>query len=184
MNIISPSGVWKWTLVDVNRRALASLRVNTSTVSASDVWAWSMHETLFLAFGNLDLAPTSRDLEVVGMAVHRTPLALDLSNGVCETIDSARALSTRKLYSSKWRVLESWCLANAVDPVNCPVGSVLEFLRHKFSAGVAATTLRVYVAAIAARRDSNDVPLGRHLTPEQYFSNFSTPRPIIVHNNI
>ncbi len=26
-------------------------------------------------------------------------------------------------------------LANAVDPVNCPVGSVLEFLQHKFSAG-------------------------------------------------
>ncbi len=50
------------------------------------------------------------DLEVVGMADHRPPLALDLSDGVCETIDSARALSTRKLY-------ESWCLANAVDPV-------------------------------------------------------------------
>ncbi len=48
-----------------------------------------------------DLAPTSRDLEVVGMADHRPPLALDLSDGVHETIDSARALSTRKLYSSK-----------------------------------------------------------------------------------
>ncbi len=54
------------------------------------------------------------------------------------------------------------CLVDAVDSVNCPVGSVLEFLQHKFLAGAAATTLRVYVAAIAARRDSDDVPLGRH----------------------
>ncbi len=44
----------------------------------------------------------------------------------------------------------------------CPVGSVLEFLQHKFSSGAAATNLRVYVAAIAARRDSDDIPLGRH----------------------
>ncbi len=94
-----------------------------------------------------DLAPTSRDpgsWQIIGL-----PLALDLSDGVCETIDRARALSTRMLYSSKWRVFESWCLANAVDPVSCPVGSVLEFLQHKFSAGAASSTLRVYVAAIA-----------------------------------
>ncbi len=88
---------------------------------------------------------TSRDLEVVGMANNRPPLPLDLSDGVRETIDSARVISTRKLYSSKWRVFKSWCLDSAVDPLNCPVGSVLEF-----SAGAAATTLRVYVAAIAA----------------------------------
>ncbi len=29
-------------------------------------------------------------------------------------------------------VFDSWCLVNAVDPVNCPVGSLLEFLQHKF----------------------------------------------------
>ncbi len=37
---------------------------------------------------------------------------------------------------------------------------MLEFLQ-KFLAGAAATTLRAYVAAIAARRDSDDVPLAR-----------------------
>ncbi len=30
--------------------------------------------------------------------------------------------ATRKLYSSKWGVFESWCLTRAIDPVNCPVG--------------------------------------------------------------
>ncbi len=78
-----------------------------------------------------NLAPTYRDLEVVGMAALRSPLAFDLSDGVRETINSDRALSTMKLYSSKWKVFESWCLVHAVDPVlpsYCPVSSVLEFL--------------------------------------------------------
>ncbi len=49
-NYISP-------LVDANRRALASSRVKSRTVSASFVWAWPMHETLFLAF---QIASTAR----------------------------------------------------------------------------------------------------------------------------
>ncbi len=44
---------------------------------------------------------------------------------------SARAPATRKLYSSKWGVFESWCLARAIDPVNCPVGPVLEFFARE-----------------------------------------------------
>ncbi len=50
---------------------------------------------------------------------------------------------------------------NAFVQLTAGVSSVLEFLQHKFSAGAAATTLRVYVVAIAGRRDSDDVPLGR-----------------------
>ncbi len=76
---------------------------------------------------------------------------------VQETIPSARAPATRKLYSSKWGVFESWCLACAIDPVNCPVGPVLEFLQERLTAGAAATTLRVYVAAIAARRELDEI---------------------------
>ncbi len=52
-----------------------------------------------------------------------------LPTAVQETIASARAPATKKLYSSKWGVFESWCLTRAIDPVNCPVGPVLEFLQ-------------------------------------------------------
>ncbi len=41
-------------------------------------------------------------------------------------------------------------------------GPVLEFLQERLTAGAAATTLRVYVAAIAARRELYEIPLGRH----------------------
>ncbi len=110
-----------------------------------------------------DLASSTRALEVVGMA-HTGPRALMdvLPVEVQETIASARAPATRKLYSSKWGVFESWCLARAIDPVNCPVGPVLEFLQERLTAGATATTLRVYVAAIAARRELDEIPLGRH----------------------
>ncbi len=110
-----------------------------------------------------DLASPTRALEVVGMA-HSGPRAvMDVLNvEVQETIASARAPATRKLYSSKWGVFESWCLTQAIDPVNCPVGPVLEFFQERMTAGAAATTLRVYVAAIAARRELDEIPLGRH----------------------
>ncbi len=110
-----------------------------------------------------DLASSTRALEVVGMA-HTGPRAVMdiLPVEVQETIASARAPATRKLYSSKWGVFESWCLARAIDPVNCPVGPVLAFLQERLTAGAAATTLRVYVAAIAARTELDEIPLGRH----------------------
>ncbi len=75
---------------------------------------------------------------------HTGPRALmiKLPVEVQETIASARAPATRKLYSSKWGFFESWCLACAINPVNCPVGPVLEFF--------------------AARRELDEVPLGRH----------------------
>ncbi len=63
-------------------------------ISLLDGDTWEIQEGPTLSASGQDLAPTSRDLEVVGLADHRPSLAL-------ETIDSVRALSTRKLYSSK-----------------------------------------------------------------------------------
>ncbi len=126
-----------------------------------------------------DLASSTRALEVVGMA-HTGPRAVMnvLPVEVQETIASARAPATRKLYSSKWGVFESWCLARAIDPVNCPVGPVLEFLQERLTAGAAATTLRVYIAAIAARRELDEVPLGRHRMVSAFMRGVRRLRPV------
>ncbi len=126
-----------------------------------------------------DLTSSARDLESVGMA-HTGSRALmsNLPVEVQETIASARAPATRKLYSSKWGVFESWCLARAIDPVNCPVGPVLEFLQERLTKGAAATTLRVYVAAIAARRELDEVPLGRHRMVSAFMRGVRRLRPV------
>ncbi len=126
-----------------------------------------------------DLASSTGALEVVGMA-HTGPRAVidGLPAEVQETIASARAPATRKLYSSKWGVFESWCLTRAIDPVNCPVGPVLEFFQERLTAGAAATTLRVYVAAIAARRELDEIPLGRHRMVSAFMRGVRRLRPV------
>ncbi|KAI2645044.1 ORF V: Enzymatic polyprotein [Labeo rohita] len=75
---------------------------------------------------------------------------LGVAPEVVETILQSRAPSTRKLYALKWKLFTSWCRRHQQDPVNCPVGTVLEFLQDRLSAGLSHSTLKVYMAAIAA----------------------------------
>ncbi len=153
------------------------LRADSSSVSAP-LGDSNQAGPAFSASGQ-DLASSARDLEAVGMA-HTGSRALmsSLPVKVQETIASARARATRKLYSFKWGVFESWCLARAIDPVNYPVGPVLEFLQEKLTTGAAATTLRVYVAAIAARRELDEVPLGRHRMVSVFMRGVKRLRPV------
>ncbi len=153
------------------------LGANSPLVSAS--LGDSNQAGLAVPASGQDLASSARTLEVVGMA-HTGPRAVidDLPDEVQETIASARAPATRKLYSSKWGVFESWCLTRAIDPVNCPVGPVLEFLQERLTAGAAATTLRVYVAAIAARRELDEIPLGRHRMVSAFMRGARRLRPV------
>ncbi len=153
------------------------LGANSPLVSAS--LGESDQAGLTVPASGQDLASSAGALEVVGMA-HTGPRAVidGLPAEVQETIASARAPATRKLYSSKWGVFESWCLTRAIDPVNCPVGPVLEFLQERLTAGVAATTLRVYVAAIAARRELDEIPLGRHRLVSAFMRGARRLRPV------
>ncbi len=66
-----------------------------------------------------------------------------------QTILQSRAPLMRKLYALKLRLFTSWCGDCQLDPVNCPFGTVLEFLQACFSAGLTHSTLKVYVVAIA-----------------------------------
>ncbi len=106
---------------------------------------------------DLDISPPSRTMETVGLASEGAQLINSgLSTEVVETILHSRAPSTRKLYALKWKIFASWCSDHQLDPVNCPVGTVLEFLQDRFTAGLAPSTLKVYVAAISAYH----IPLG------------------------
>ncbi len=77
-------------------------------------------------------------------------IASGLSTEVVETILQSRAPSMRKSYTAKWHLFTSWCHSHQLDPVVCPIGSVLEFLQDRFASGLSSSTLNVYVAAIAA----------------------------------
>ncbi|KAL0160059.1 hypothetical protein M9458_043784, partial [Cirrhinus mrigala] len=94
--------------------------------------------------GGYHPSPPPGAVEVVGVASEGAQLiASGLSTEVVETI-------LQKLYALKWKLFTSWCGERRQDPVNCPVGTVLEFLQARFSTGLSHSTLKVYVAAISA----------------------------------
>ncbi len=111
----------------------------------------------FVPSRGLDISPSTRTVETVGLASEGA-LLIDsgLSTEVVETIIHSRAPSTRKCFALKWRVFTSWCSDHQLDPVNCPVGTVLELLQKRFTAWLTLSTLNVYVVAISAYH----IPLG------------------------
>ncbi len=115
----------------------------------------SRQERSPLTGGGHDHSPPPGVVEAVGVAPEGAQLiASGLSTEVVETILRSRAPSTRKLYALKWRLFTSWCGDRQLDSVNCPIGTVLEFLQARFSAGLTHSTLKVYVAAIAVKAHS------------------------------
>ncbi|XP_048021452.1 hydroxycarboxylic acid receptor 2-like [Megalobrama amblycephala] len=80
-----------------------------------------------------------------------------------DTITSARAPSTRRAYAMKWSLFVEWCSSRREDPRKCPIGVVLSFLQEGLERRLSPSTLKVYVAAIAAHHDVLDgKSLGKH----------------------
>ncbi len=63
-----------------------------------------------------------------------------------------------------------------MDPISYSICPVLEFLQEKLAA--ASTTLRVYVVAIAAQRELNEIPLRRHLIVSAFMHGVRHLRPV------
>ncbi len=124
----------------------------------------SHQEDLLSQAGGCHSAPPPGVMETVGVAPEGAQLiASGLPAEVVETILQSRAPSTRKVYNLKWKLFTSWCRARQQDPVNCSVGTVLEYLQARLSAGVSHSTVKVHVAALSAYHsplDGNTV--GKH----------------------
>ena len=112
--------------------------------------------------GDLPSAPGPRS--ALGLARERWNLnAAGLPAQVVDTIQNARALSTRRLYSGKWRVFEHWCDSRHAIPYQCSVVDLLCFLQGLLEKGKAFTTIKVYLAAISACHVGfGDKPAGQH----------------------
>ena len=75
--------------------------------------------------------------------------ARELTPGVVNTLLNAKAPSTREQYSIKWRVFEKWCAEQHIIPFQCSATKVVCFLQSLLEKGLAASTLKGYVAAIS-----------------------------------
>ena len=104
-----------------------------------------------LTGGGGDIPPTPRAPGSMGLARERMNLSAGgLPQNVINTIQSARALSTRTLYSCKWRVFEEWCEKSHVVAFQASVSDILSFLQEMLDRGRAFSTVNVYLAAILA----------------------------------
>ncbi len=100
------------------------------------------------------VAPASRPLETSCLVPGWDAEVLgDLPQEVVDTITSARAPSTRHAYALKWNLIVEWCSFHRKDPRRCPIRVVLSFLQQGLERRLSPSTLKVYVAAIAANHD-------------------------------
>ncbi len=100
------------------------------------------------------MAPASRSLETSCLVPRQDAEVLgDLPQEVVDTITSARAPSTRHAYALKWNLFVEWCSSHRENLRRCPIRVVLSFLHQGLERRLSPSTLRVYVAAIAANHD-------------------------------
>ncbi len=112
----------------------------------------STMERSSLSSAGQDLASPARTVEPSCLADRREVDRLPM--GVANTILEARAPSTRRLYALKWSVFSNWCSARNQDAISCDVSHVLIFLQELLDKGCTSSTLKVYVAAIAANHST------------------------------
>lgn len=103
-----------------------------------------------LPVGGQCLAPGPSSSAALGLAIGLNPSLEHCDPAVLHTISNARASSTRQIYASRWKLFSAWCGERGLDPATCDILSILSFLQHLLEEGKAASTLKVYVAAISA----------------------------------
>ncbi|KAL0171020.1 hypothetical protein M9458_035616, partial [Cirrhinus mrigala] len=93
------------------------------------------------------LSDEQNNMPPTAQAVGSAPVAsrwdpANLPKSVLNTISQAGAPSTRWHYALKWSVFS--------DPISCDISLILSFLQELLDKGCSHSTLKVYVAAIAA----------------------------------
>ncbi|KAI2667881.1 ORF V: Enzymatic polyprotein [Labeo rohita] len=111
-----------------------------------------------------NLAPVPRPVEPARLVPGWDASDLSgLPQAVIETITQSRAPSTRQAYALRWGLFVDWCSSRGEDPQRCTITVVLSFLQEKLERRLSPSTLKVYVAAIAAYHDAVDgTSLGKH----------------------
>ncbi|XP_048059471.1 uncharacterized protein LOC125276089 [Megalobrama amblycephala] len=104
-----------------------------------------------LSSARRDFSPRPEQSGTLGLARERLNLSVTgLPVRVIETIQNARAASTRSVYDRKWRVFEQWCASRHIVPFLCSVADMLCFLQELLDKDRAFSTVKVYLAAISA----------------------------------
>ncbi|KAI2661921.1 hypothetical protein H4Q32_007626 [Labeo rohita] len=128
-----------------------------------------------------DLPSPPRQGGSLGLARERANLnTLGLPPRVVATIQNARASSTRSLYNCKWRVFEQWCDERLLISYQCSLTAVLSFLQDLIDGGRSFSTIKVYLAAIAACHVGFDgTTVGQHPLIRRFMKGARRSLPVI-----
>ncbi len=95
---------------------------------------------------------------------------MSFSESMLNTISEAKAPSTRRLYALKWPMFSTWCLDRGESPSTSDLSVVLSFLQELLDKGRSSSTLKVYIAAIAASHTPTGQSLGRNTLVVRFLS--------------
>ncbi|XDV22692.1 hypothetical protein PO909_027538 [Leuciscus waleckii] len=177
--------VLRWAWQHGTLRVPGPIAPRTSTPRDSISLAYSSEEGPAFSGTGHPVAPSSRSLEPPRVAPGRDEVGLStLPPAVVATITSARALSTRHAYAFKWNLFVNWCSSKQQEPKKCPICVVLSFLQEWLERRLSPSTLKVYVAAIAAHHNAVDgKSLGKHDLIIRFLRGarrLNSPRPPLV----
>ena len=101
-----------------------------------------------------------------------------LPTRVTNLITSARSTGTRLNYNSTWKKFCGWCSEQKVDPIQCHIIYILDFLASLFDKGLAYRTVNVYRSSISAQHGHiGGKPIGVHKEICALMKGISNKRP-------
>ena len=114
-----------------------------------------------------------------GMAVIRKRLqSKGVSEKAANLISSARSKGTRKNYESAWKKFSSWCYGKQINPIQCPITDILDFLSHLFESGLEYRTINNHRSAISAFHDPIEgIHTGKHKLVCTLMTGIANERP-------
>ena len=96
-------------------------------------------------------APGSPAPQIGGLESKRRHLrSKGFQEEVIDTMEAARAVSTKACYKARWEAFSCWCNSRDQDPFKTDNAVIASFLQDLFDRGRAWSTIRGYVAAISA----------------------------------
>ena len=120
--------------------------VNTSTIIAHNASGYSKRSSGECPSPCIKWVPSTR-----GLAGVRTRMeGQEISARAAELITKSRSLGTRNSYDSAWKKFCGWCSGKEIDPIQCHITFILDFLGELFDKGLQYRTINVYRSSISA----------------------------------
>ena len=101
------------------------------------------------------------------------------SKSVAEGIKAPQRFSSRRVYESRWTIVESWCKENQVDIKQPSLSSIADFFTYLFNErNLKPTTIAGYRTTIADHLGPAGIEISHSFELNRLISSFHRDRPV------